>query len=88
MIPMSTAECERSFSGMNLSMSPQRASLQIDHISALLFIKFVRPPLSKFNLYVKMWLLSGRRRAEETACRKKEDTEEENVKYRSLWSIL
>jgi hypothetical protein len=72
---VSTAECERSFSGMNLCMSPQRASLQNDHVSTLLFIKLVGPPLSKLNPdeHVKTWLLSGRRRAEETACRKKEE---------------
>lgn len=48
-IPVSTAECERSFSGMNFYMSPQRARLQTDHPSTLLFIKLVGPPLSKFN---------------------------------------
>jgi hypothetical protein len=75
---------------MNLCMSPQRASLQIYHISTLLFIKLVGPPLSKFNpdAYVKTWLLSGRRRGEETACRNKEETEEVYAEYSSLRSIL
>jgi hypothetical protein len=55
-----------------------------------LFIKLVGPPLSKFNpdTNVKTWLLSGRRCAEETAYRKKEEIEEENAEYNSLWSIL
>lgn len=48
-IPVSTAKCERNFSGINVCMSPQRARLQTDHLSTLLFIKLVGPPLSKFN---------------------------------------
>jgi hypothetical protein len=49
-------------------------------------IKIVGPPLSKFNRdeYVK----SGRRHAEETACRTKEEAEEENCEYSSLCYIL
>jgi hypothetical protein len=70
-------------------MSSHCASLQSDHLSTLLFIKLVGSPLSKFNPdeYVKMWLLSGRRHAEETACRK-EEMKEENSEYNSLWDIL
>jgi hypothetical protein len=53
--PVSTAECERSFSGINLCMLPHHASLQIDHVSTLLFIRLVGLSLSKFNpdKYVK-----------------------------------
>jgi hypothetical protein len=46
-----------------------------------LFMKLVGPPLSKFdpNAHVKTWPLSGSRRAEETACRKKVEVEEEKL---------
>jgi hypothetical protein len=55
-----------------------------------LLIKLVWPLLSKFNTdeYVKMWLLGGRRHAEETACRKKEEDEEEDDENNSLWDTL
>jgi hypothetical protein len=60
------------------------------HVSTLLFIKLVGLPLSKFNpdAYVKTWLLSGRRRAEEPACRRKEETEEQNAEHSSVWSVF
>jgi hypothetical protein len=52
---------------MNLRMSPQCASLQIDRVSALLFIKLVGSTLSKINpdKYAKSWLLSFKRHAKE-----------------------
>lgn len=42
-------ECERYFSSMNSCMSPQHARLPTDHLSALLFIKLVEPPLLKIQ---------------------------------------
>ncbi|MEE6463388.1 hypothetical protein FKM82_005889 [Ascaphus truei] len=58
---------------MNLSMSPQRASLNVEHLQNIHFTDLVGLPLFLFNpeVYVKPWLLLGRRRAEETACLKK-----------------
>uniref|UniRef100_A0A8D2KSJ0 HAT C-terminal dimerisation domain-containing protein n=1 Tax=Varanus komodoensis TaxID=61221 RepID=A0A8D2KSJ0_VARKO len=60
-IPISSSECERGFSQMNLIASPTRASLKTKTISALLFIKLVRPPLRCFDpsKYIEMWLLRG-----------------------------
>jgi len=46
---ISTAECERSFSVMNDILTPTRNSLKIDHLSQLVFVKCVGPPLSKFE---------------------------------------
>jgi len=43
------AEYERSFSGMNLRNSPQRAAFQNDHVSTSLFARLLRPPLFKFK---------------------------------------
>ena len=47
-IPVTTAEFERNFKGMNFCMSPQRKRLQADHLSTLLF-KFKEPPSSKIQ---------------------------------------
>lgn len=43
---VSTAECERSFSVMNDTLSPERNNLTVKHLSELVFIKSVCPPLS------------------------------------------
>jgi hypothetical protein len=58
LIPISSAECERGFSQMNLICTKIRNRLNIEHISSLLFIKLNGPSLSKFNPlpFVKLWL--------------------------------
>ncbi|CAH2098344.1 unnamed protein product [Euphydryas editha] len=48
-IAVSTSECERGFSQMNLIMIPQRASLLVKTVSPLLVIKFNGPPLNIFD---------------------------------------
>jgi hypothetical protein len=74
---VSTAEYERSFSGMNLCTSPQRAALHNDHVSTSLITRLVAPRLFKFNHdeKVKTWLSSSSRCAEEAAWRKEEEEE-------------
>ena len=64
-IPISSSECERGFSQMNLIATTTRASLKTKTISALLFIKIVGPPLILFDpsKYVELWLLRGRHSA-------------------------
>ena len=64
-LPISSAECERGFSQMNLICTADRASLLISTISWLLFLCLVGPPLSSFNPtpYVKSWLAKGHRSA-------------------------
>ena len=61
-LPVSTAECERGFSRMNLICSPLRSCLSVAHMSSLLFISTVCPPLEEWNplMYVKSWLAKGR----------------------------
>jgi hypothetical protein len=88
-IPISTCECERAFSSMNNIMTDARNSLLIERVSSLIFISRVGPPLKEFcpEPYVKSWLRSGRRLADETACRKSECTENTSH-YQSLWKIL
>lgn len=48
-IPVSTAECERAFSTMNIIMTDRRNSIPIERASALTFISSVGPPLNEFN---------------------------------------
>ena len=47
-VPISSAECERGFSQMNLICSANRASLLPSTISTLLFLCLVGPPLTRF----------------------------------------
>lgn len=64
-VPVSTAECERGFSRMNLICTPLRSQLTVDHMSSLLFISTAGPPLEEWNPlpYVRSWLAQGRHAA-------------------------
>jgi len=64
-LPVSTAECERGFSQMNLICTPTRSLLSVEHMSALMFINISGPPLAEwFPLaYVRSWLSKGRHAA-------------------------
>jgi len=64
-LPISTAACERGFSQMNIVCSDLRSSLTVAHMSSLMFIGIVGPPIHKWNpqSYVESWLASGRRDA-------------------------
>lgn len=61
-LPISSAECERGFSAMNLTHTPLRNSLNVETINHLLFIKINGPPLQHFDaeLYATLWLKDGR----------------------------
>ena len=67
-IPVSTAECERGLSAMNLIITPARNSLSTSNVSTLLFVNLAGPPLSKFEplKYVKSWLSKGHHLGEDT----------------------
>lgn len=56
---ISTAECERGFSQMNI-VSTTKSALEVKSMSALLFIMCVGSPLKMFkpDVYVKSWLQS------------------------------
>jgi hypothetical protein len=60
-IAISSSECERGFSQMNLIVTPGRSSLLLKTVASLLFIIIVGPPLTLFDPtnYVKTWLLQG-----------------------------
>ena len=46
---VSTAECERGFSKMNLICTPLRSCIRVEHMSSILFISIVGPPLREWN---------------------------------------
>ena len=56
-IAVSTAECERGLSQMNILAFSVRSSLDIKTLSTLMFFKCIGPPPWEFSpsLYVKMW---------------------------------
>jgi hypothetical protein len=60
-IDISFSECERGFSQMNQTVTPERSSLLVKTVAILLFIIIVGPPLTLFDPtnYVKTWLLRG-----------------------------
>ena len=62
-LPVSSADCERRFSAMNVIRSDLRNALTVQHMSNLMFISLEGPPVSKFkpNFQVEQWLMSHRR---------------------------
>jgi hypothetical protein len=64
-IPVSTAECERSFSVMNTILSPTRNRLKINILSDLMFVSILGPSITNFKpkKYANNWLKRGRHSA-------------------------
>lgn len=46
-LPVSTAECERGFSKMNLICSSLRSKLTVKHLSSLMFLSICAAPVSQ-----------------------------------------
>ena len=68
-LPVSTAECERAFSKMNIVSTSLRSTITISHLSSLMLISIVGPPLPNFECLpcVRSGLAKGRRDANSTA---------------------
>jgi hypothetical protein len=64
-IPVSTAACERGFSVMNDICTPTRSLLTVPHMSSIMFIHIIGPPVImwKPQHYVRTWLAKDRRDA-------------------------
>ena len=77
-IPISTAECERSFSVMNTLITAKRNKLSTHHASNLMLISIIGPPVQKFNPkpHVEAWLCQGRHAASERNTKKRHAPEE------------
>jgi hypothetical protein len=80
--PISSSECERGFSQMNLIVTPSRSFL-INSILALLFIRIVEPALTQFGptMYVQSWLLCGRHSAAATQSKQRSRDNEGTKKH-------
>lgn len=89
-IPVSSSECERGFSQMNLIITDGRASLLTKTVSSLLFLKLNGPPLTRFDpsKYVESWLLRGRHSALDTNSKERKRGETYNENLSKLWTIL
>lgn len=87
---VSTSECERAFSGMNLTISDTRNKLSISTASSLLFIRLAGPPLSMFipDTYVDEWLVKGRRNADEKACQARTKKDSISNGYNELYKLM
>ena len=89
-IPISSSECERGFSQMNLIITPTRASLMTKTVSSLLFIRLVGPSLTQFDptKYVASWLLRGRHSAVDTQSKERNRDNLSDENWRKLWKLL
>ncbi|KAJ8865554.1 hypothetical protein PR048_033074 [Dryococelus australis] len=79
-IPVSSSECERGFSQMNIIVSPDRAALLTETIKNIMFITSFEP-----SKYVKTWLLRGRHSAIDTNSKSRTKDEEENGGIAKIW---
>lgn len=89
-IPISTSECERGFSQMNLIMTPTRASLHLKTVTNLMFIKLVGPPLTLFKpmVYVNSWFLKGRHLATDTKSKERKREDGSDNPLLPVWKLL
>jgi hypothetical protein len=89
-LPVSTAACERGFSRMNIICTPLRSSLTVKHMSSLMFISAVGPPLDQWNptAYVKSWLALGRHAATDPGNAKVKKTTELTHANSSVWKCF
>ena len=86
--PISSADCERGFSTMNMILSV-RNRLVIDNSSDLLFLALIEPPVYKFNPqpYVESWVLKSHRNSDHQRSRRA-NLSAQDSRYKSLWPLL
>lgn len=89
-IPISTAECERGFSKMNLVCSFMRSRLTVVHMSALMFISLCGPPFHAWQplKYVKSWLNKNRRPANCLQGPHRQILPSNNAAMNTMWDAL
>ncbi|KAJ8353632.1 hypothetical protein SKAU_G00211990 [Synaphobranchus kaupii] len=82
-IPVSTAECERGFSAMNLILTDERNRMLVSTLNTLLFIAVNGPEVVQFpaQKYTIMWVKEGRHSADDAATRKKLEKGTEDFYY-------
>ena len=86
-LPVSSADCERGFSTMNIVCNDTRNRLTVEHISNLMFISLLGPPVKEFDPepYVKEWLKTHRS-ADDT--RTRVTTAKKSMRYKKLWKLF
>lgn len=79
-LPTSTADCERGFSDMNLTITDLRTSLNIENVSDLMFISINGPSVVDFNPlpYVKIWLKDHRSAVSAPRGKERQESNDEN----------
>lgn len=89
-IPISSSECERGFSQMNLILTSGRASLLTKTVSSLLFLRIVGPPLRHFHptKYVESWIAKGHHSALTTQSKQRGRDAEHDANMQCVWNIL
>jgi hypothetical protein len=88
-IAISSSECERGFSQMNLIVTTGRSSLLVKTVASLLFMIIVGPQLTLFDPtnYVKTWLLQGHHPALDNKSKIRKRTEEVGDMSK-VWKLL
>ena len=86
-LPVTSADCERGFSQMNLIDSKLRNKLTVQHVSDLIFVSLVGPPLSKFRpeKYVKKWIKHHRTANDN---RTRVATVKNKTRYQAIWDLF
>lgn len=86
-LPVSSADCERGFSTMNVICTDLRNSLTVEHMSNLMFISLVGPSVKLFKPqpYVKIWLKSHRPGDYNQPKRAKDN---ETQRYSKIWKLF
>lgn len=79
-LPTSTADCERGFSDMNLTITDLRTSLNIENVSDLMFISINGPSVADFNPrpYVNIWLKDHRSAVSAPRGKERKETKDDN----------
>ncbi|CAI6374561.1 unnamed protein product [Macrosiphum euphorbiae] len=88
-IAISSSECERTFSVMSNIVTSKRNALTTGHISSLIFINCIGPPIQLFkpDHYVESWIKSGKRNSDEVNCPKRSSKYEDSL-YENLWTLF
>lgn len=90
-LPVSTAECERGFSQMNLICTPTRSTISVKHMSSLMLISITGPPLGKWcpMTYVQTWLAKGHHAATDSGkTRAQYDENKISAGRKAIWKAL
>ncbi|KAJ8878638.1 hypothetical protein PR048_019221 [Dryococelus australis] len=89
-ITVSSSECERGFSQMNITVTPDRTALLTETIKNIMFTRIVRLPLTSFDpsRYVKTQLLQGRHSAIDTNSKSRMKDEEENGRMAKIGKVI